>query len=113
MSDTGRKSGSNVRPDSGDLALDRRELLVALGAVVVACAPIATSAGDAANGAVPPGASTVALRSAAPPPLDDWTIDDMWGVCPRPSEPIGYGRPHGDGELIAAIHPADAALLAA
>jgi hypothetical protein len=24
-----------------------------------------------------------------------------------PSEPIGYGRPHGDGELVAAVHPAD------
>ena len=29
----------------------------------------------------------------------------MWGVYPRPSEPIGYGRPHGDGELVAGVHP--------
>jgi hypothetical protein len=36
----------------------------------------------------------------------------MWGVYPRPSEPIGYGRPHGDGELIAAVHPADRNFLA-
>ena len=25
--------------------------------------------------------------------LDDWTIDDMWGVYPRYAEPIGYARP--------------------
>jgi hypothetical protein len=31
----------------------------------------------------------------------------MWGVYPRPSEPIGYGRPHGDGELIAVAAAAD------
>jgi hypothetical protein len=40
-------------------------------------------------------------------PRADWHVDDMWGVYPRPSEPIGYGRPHGDGELVAAVHPAD------
>jgi hypothetical protein len=31
----------------------------------------------------------------------------MWGVYPRPHEAIGYGRPHGDGERLAAVHPAD------
>jgi hypothetical protein len=31
----------------------------------------------------------------------------MWGVYPRPSEAIGYGRPRGGGELMAAVHPAD------
>jgi hypothetical protein len=25
--------------------------------------------------------------------LTDWTIDDMWGVYPRPAEAIGFGRP--------------------
>ena len=39
--------------------------------------------------------------------LADWHIDDMWGVYPGPSEPIGYGRPPSDGELIAAVQPAD------
>jgi hypothetical protein len=24
--------------------------------------------------------------------LDDWTIDDMWGVYPRYADPIGFGR---------------------
>lgn len=46
-------------------------------------------------------------RDAPQATLTDWHIDDMWGVYPRPSEPIGYGRPHGDGELIAAAHAAD------
>jgi len=44
--------------------------------------------------------------------LADWTIDDMWGVYPRPSEPIGYGRPRGDGELLAAVQPVDLQFLA-
>jgi hypothetical protein len=37
----------------------------------------------------------------------------MWGVYPRPHEAIGYGRPHGDGELVAAVSPADAHWLCA
>jgi hypothetical protein len=70
--------------------LDRREFVVGAGAVlVVACLPVAIAA-----------------------TLDDWHVDDMWGVYPRPSEAIGYGRPHGDGELVAAVHPADLAFLA-
>ena len=49
------------------------------------------------------------VGSAAPrATLAEWHVDDMWGVYPRPSEPIGDGRPHGDGELIASVHPADA-----
>jgi hypothetical protein len=31
----------------------------------------------------------------------------MWGVYPRPSEAIGYGRPRGDGEVLAVVHRAD------
>ena len=27
---------------------------------------------------------------------------DMWGVYPRPHEALGYGRPRGDGEALAA-----------
>ena len=45
--------------------------------------------------------------------LADWHIDDMWGVYPRPSEPIGYGRPHGDGEILAAVAAADLQFLSA
>ena len=77
--------------------LDRREFLVGAGAAIVA------------------GALPVALAVAAPPAggtqpraqLADWHIDDMWGVYPRPSEAIGYGRPRGDGELSAAVHAVD------
>jgi hypothetical protein len=76
--------------------LDRREFIVAVGAVAVAYVPLASSVQAA------PGNGPAAL-------LDDWTIDDMWGVYPRPSEPIGYGRPLGDGEVLAAIDPMDAA----
>ncbi len=27
--------------------------------------------------------------------LSDWDIDDVWGVYPRYSEAIGYGKPRG------------------
>jgi hypothetical protein len=38
----------------------------------------------------------------------------MWGVYPRPSEAIGYGRPHGDGELVVArVDAADLQFLSA
>jgi hypothetical protein len=82
--------------------LDRREFVVGAGAVLAAaCLPVAI-AGAAANvGAVAPAAK-----------LDDWHVDDMWGVYPRPSEAIGYGRPHGDGALLAGVPPADLAFLA-
>jgi len=36
----------------------------------------------------------------------------MWGVYPRPSEAIGFGRVHEDGALAAAAHPADLAFVA-
>jgi hypothetical protein len=78
--------------------LDRREFIVAAGAMAVAYAPLAAIAHG-----------EPALLAAQPVLLDDWTIDDMWGVYPRPSEPIGYGRPLGDGEVLAAIDPMDAA----
>ena len=77
--------------------LDRREFIVAVGAIAVAYAPLAAIA----QGAPAP-------LAAQPVLLDDWTIDDMWGVYPRPSEPIGYGRPREDGEQIAAVAPVDA-----
>jgi len=81
--------------------LDRREFMAAAGAVAAtACLPIALATATPAVGA---GASSATLT--------DWHIDDMWGVYPRPSEPIGYGRPRGDGDdhaaTLAAAHPAD------
>jgi hypothetical protein len=76
---------------------DRRELIVGAGALaVVASLPIALAAAEPAVGDATPRAT-----------LTDWHIDDMWGVYPRPHEAIGYGRPHGDGELVAAVHAAD------
>lgn len=47
------------------------------------------------------------LDTAPRAQLADWHVDDMWGVYPRPHEAIGYGRPRGDGERLAAVHPAD------
>jgi hypothetical protein len=82
--------------------LDRREFIVAAGAATAAvCLPVALAAAS-------PPVGDVTARAV----LEDWHVDDMWGVYPRPSEPIGYGRPHGDGELVAAVHPADLAFLA-
>ncbi len=57
-------------------------------------------------------AASLPAAGAAAVLLDDWTIDDMWGVYPRPSEPIGYGRPREDGELRAAPDPVVAGLMA-
>ncbi len=85
-----------------DTILDRREFMAGAGAVAtVACLPVALATAAPAVGDATPRAT-----------LTDWHIDDMWGVYPRPSEPIGYGRPHGDGELVADVHPADRAFLA-
>jgi hypothetical protein len=81
---------------------NRRELIAAAGALAAAsCLPVSLAAAAPAV-----GAATAHAR------LADWHSDDMWGVYPRPSEPIGSGRPHGDGELIAAVHPADLQFLA-
>ena len=52
--------------------------------------------------AAPPAGDATARAQLA-----DWHIDDMWGVYPRPSEAIGYGRPRGDGELVAGVHAVD------
>jgi hypothetical protein len=82
--------------------LDRREFIATAGvAVGVACLPTGLAVAVAAVGETEPQAT-----------LADWTIDDMWGVYPRPSEAIGYGRPRGDGESLAAMHPADLQFLA-
>ena len=87
-----------------DITFDRRELIVGAGALAIASAlPVAFAAAEPAVGDATPRAS-----------LTDWHIDDMWGVYPRPSEPIGYGRPHGDGEVVvAAVAAADLQFLLA
>ncbi len=77
--------------------LDRREFLAGAGAAVVASAlPLSLAVAAPAVGDTTPRAQ-----------LADWHVDDMWGVYPRPSEAIGYGRPRGDGELIAAVDAVD------
>ena len=77
--------------------LDRREFIAGAGAAAAAvCLPVTLAVAAPSVGSTTPSAA-----------LADWHVDDMWGVYPRPSEPIGYGRPHGDPELIAAVHPAD------
>ena len=82
--------------------LDRRELIAGVGALAaVACLPVALATAEPAVG-----------DATARATLADWHIDDMWGVYPRPHEAIGYGRPRGDGEVLAAVHPADRAFLA-
>lgn len=82
---------------------DRRELIIGAGAVALASAlPVAFAAAEPAVGDATPRAM-----------LTDWHIDDMWGVYPRPSEAIGYGRPHGDGEVVAAVAAADLQFLPA
>jgi hypothetical protein len=78
-------------------SFDRREFIAGAGALAVAASlPVAIASAKPAVGDATPRAT-----------LTDWHVDDMWGVYPRPSEPIGYGRPHGDGEILAAVHPAD------
>ena len=64
----------------------RRREFLAIGASLgaVAAMPLARMADHAAAPASP------AAR------LDDWTIDDMWGVYPRYAETIRYPRRHGD-----------------
>lgn len=83
-----------------DTTFDRRELIIGAGAIAAAaCLPVALAVAVPAVGETTPRVT-----------LTDWHIDDMWGVYPRPSEPIGYGRPYGDGALhtkLAAVQPAD------
>ena len=83
--------------------LDRREFLVGAGAAIAASTllPVALAV------ASPPTGDTIPRAQLA-----DWHVDDMWGVYPRPSEAIGYGRPRGDGELIAAVHAVDVQFVA-
>jgi hypothetical protein len=83
--------------------LDRREFIAGAGAIAAAaCVPIALATAAPAVGDAMPRAT-----------LADWHVDDMWGVYPRPSEPIGYGRPHGDGDTVAAVSAVDLPFLCA
>ena len=83
--------------------LDRREFVAGAASVAAAAwLPVALAAAAPQVGSAAPSAT-----------LGDWHIDDMWGVYPRPSEPIGYGRPRGDGELVAMVQPADLQFLCA
>ena len=82
-------------------SLDRREFIAGAGAAATAvCLPVTLAIAAPSVGGTSPSAA-----------LADWHVDDMWGVYPRPSEPIGYGRPHGDGELVAAVAAVDLAFL--
>lgn len=83
---------------------DRRELIIGAGALAMAASlPVALAAAEPAVGDATPRAK-----------LTDWHIDDMWGVYPRPSEAVGYGRPHGDGDVVvAAVAAADLQFLSA
>ena len=86
-----------------DTTFDRRELILGAGALAIAATlPIALAAAEPALGDATPRAT-----------LTDWHVDDMWGVYPRPHEAIGFGRPRGDGELVASVSPADAQWLCA
>jgi hypothetical protein len=82
--------------------LDRREFLAGAAATgMAATLPVALVA------AVP------AVDSATPSArLADWHVDDMWGVFPRPHEAVGFGRPPGDGERLAAVDPVDIGFVA-
>ena len=81
---------------------DRRDFIAGAGALAIAASLPVAFAEEPAVGDATPRAK-----------LTDWHIDDMWGVYPRPSEAIGYGRPHGDGELVATVAAADSQFLPA
>jgi hypothetical protein len=83
--------------------LDRREFIAGAGAAAAAvCLPVTLAVAAPPVGGASPSAA-----------LADWHVDDMWGVYPRPHEAIGYGRPHGDGELVVSAAPADSQWLCA
>jgi hypothetical protein len=83
--------------------LDRREFIAGAGAAAASvCLPVTLAVAAPSVGGTSPSAA-----------LADWHVDDMWGVYPRPHEAIGYGRPRGDGELVAGVAAADVAFLCA
>jgi hypothetical protein len=96
----------NRRPRGRGQGMNRREFVVATGGTVLAWSSIATFVHSVVAGA-PRQAAHVAQ-----PPLDDWSIDDMWTGYPRHAEPIGYAPPPAEHDLIAAAAPADVPFLA-
>ena len=81
--------------------IDRRGFIVAAGAAAVAV--YAPFGGALATPTV--GAATLKVA------LDDWSIDDQWGVFPR-YDAIPCAPRQNDDARLAAVHPADAAFLA-
>lgn len=87
---------------SATFGLDRREFLAGAAATGLAVTlPVALARAVPAVGGPTPSAK-----------LADWHVDDMWGVFPRPHEAVGFGRPRGDGEPLAAVDPVDIGFVA-
>lgn len=80
------------------VSFERRRFVVgiAAGAVGLATASLLPSAGRAA---VAPG-----IAASGAGRLDDWSVDDVCGLYPRYSAPIGFGRPRPGAH---AVEPAD------
>jgi hypothetical protein len=75
--------------------MSRRELIVAAAsAAAVAYVPFGSLAAPAVGASEP--------RAL----LADWSIDDQWGVVPR-WDAIPSAPHQANGELLAAVHPAD------
>lgn len=67
------------------VSFGRRRFVIGLGA---------GAAGLAAAKLIPATAEAVAPGiTASGGRLSDWSIDDVWGLYPRYSAPIGFGRP--------------------
>jgi hypothetical protein len=82
---------------------NRREFMLAAGAAAVAYAPLMSLAS---------GASAVGAPQPSAPPLEDWTIDDMWGVWPRYAEAIGFAPPPEAAPALAHVAAVDLAFVA-
>jgi hypothetical protein len=65
---------------------------------------LAGAASFAATALLPSLIAAAPVESAVTGPerLTDWTIDDMFGLYPRYSQAIGYGRPSREPALAAA-----------
>lgn len=74
------------------VSLDRRRFVIGLAAGLATVKLVPATA----RAAVAPG---LAVSGET---IGDWSIDDVWGLYPRYSAPIGFGRPR------AAVPPAPA-----
>ena len=74
--------------------IERREFIFSAGMLLIAASLPATVWAAQGEAAVP---------SQAAGGLADWTIDDMWGVHPRPAQAIGYGRRRATHAVVAAV----------